>query len=89
MSAYPKIDILLEELYPDYTVDSFKIRRDAGGGVYVLQDVKLTGKHMLSEDGRIDGQPLPMIIAPSQMWGDLAGFVIKVSTPEEETSFDI
>ena len=90
MRTRSEITAALERIYPDYTVDSFDIKRhDNGDGIYVLRDIKLTGRHMLSEDGMIDGQPLPMIVAPTAMYGELAGFVIKFPTREEETSFDI
>lgn len=45
-----------------------------GRWVVTLQNIKLEGKHMLSEDGNIDGQPIPKIIAPSTL--PHAGYII-------------
>jgi hypothetical protein len=70
----------LEQQNPNYTVTSYKVERiiptDQGDRVVVLQNIRLEGKHMLSDDGKMDGQPIPMILADEHLpW---AGYLIKL-----------
>jgi hypothetical protein len=55
---------VIEKLYPDYTVDSFDLGHEVSeSNTFILQNIRLTGKHMLSDDGVMDGQPISQLLA--------------------------
>lgn len=75
--TYQKIVMCVESMreYSHYFVKSFDVV-DQRDNIYILQNILLEGKHLLSSDGKVDGQPSPQLIAPSYL--PYAGFVIKL-----------